>query len=379
MLTRSFGLDSSTPPCFRTSTAATLSANEFWSLQVLTDRPQAYLLLVPSTFQSSQFSANIYLCFLSLFFTSYIGLAQLLFERVSDFSNLYTLHSISFFSNHLPLNMKIKTCSHLCNSFICLCLRTLAKYSHRTTRCFFLLSDTSIQSQILQTNVAVGLTALDSSVLSTLEVMTNEESLLLTLTLCKKLGTNLKNYGGFSQRLLYIDAKERYSQNISALPYPSWVQFCRGSLSWYEDYGLHSITPHACLYPLLTETPSSLISNTGKEFHYDPQLSSYCTKEALSNSTFLQRSIPLKPLRVSTLRHHDTSLKSSRTKRRTVPDVQKRSRSHDQSSDLKDIGNSHSAAWALTDALHQGSALGLNPGTTDGDTHDQFAQSTSNW
>lgn len=365
MLTRSFGLDSSTPPCFRTSTAATLSTNEFWSLQVLTDRPQAYLLLVPSTFQSSQFSANIYLCFLSLFFTSYIGLAQLLFERVSDFSNLHTLHSISFFQSPAIEHED----QDMLTSMQFLHLPLLENFSQVFTSynaLLFLLSDTSIQSQILQTNVAVGLTALDSSVLSTLEVMTNEESLLLTLTLCKKLGTNLKNYGGFSQRLLYIDAKERYSQNISALPYPSWVQFCRGSLSWYEDYGLHNITPHACLYPLLTETPSSLISNTGKEFHYDPQLSSYCTKEALSNSTFLQRSIPLKPLRVSTLRHHDTSLKSSRTKRRTVPEVQKRSRSHDQSSDLKDIGNSHSAAWALTDALHQGSALGLNPGTTDG-------------
>ncbi|EFO63198.1 Transcriptional activator, putative [Giardia lamblia P15] len=365
MLTRSFSFDGSTPPpCFKVSTAATLSANEFWSLQVLTNRPQAYFLLAPSNLQFSQFSTNIYFYYLSLFFDSYIGLAQFLFEKVSDFINLHALHSISFFQpsaieyedQDTPMFMHV------------LHLPLLENFSQIFTSynvLLFLLNETSIQSQILQTNVAIGLTTIDSSVLSTLEVMTSEESLLLTLTLCKKLSTNLKHYGGFSQRLLHINAKEHYSHNISALPYLSWVRFCHDTLSWYEDYGPHNITPHTCLYPLLTETPPSLISNTGKEFYYDPQLSSYCTKEILSNSTFLQRSISLKPLRVATIRHHDTSLKSSRVKRRAVPDIQKRSRNHDQASDLKDIGTVHSAAWALTDALHQGNTLNLNPGTTD--------------
>lgn len=366
MLTRSFDLNNSTlPSCFKTITEVTPSTNEFWSLQILTDRPQSCLLLAPSSLHSFQLVTNIYLYFLFLFCDSYVGLAQLMYEVLSDSSNIPFLHSALFFQSPVVEHENHDT--SLLTSGLCTAL--LENFSQVFTSynaIMSLLKDASVQSQVLQTNAAIGLTTIDSSVLDMLEAVSNEESLLLTLTLSKKLGTNLRNYGSFSQQVLQIDAKEHYSHNLGALPYLLWVQFYHDTLSWYEDYGPHAITPHSCLYPLLTENPPSLISNTGKEFYYDPQLSSYCTKETLNGSNFLQRPVSLKSLQVSTIRPHETSMKSTRTKRRVAPDIQKKSRGHDQSADLKDVSTGHSAARVLTDVLHQGATLALTTGTADG-------------
>lgn len=365
MLMRFIDFDRSSPIiCFKTNSNPNFLANEFWSLQILTRESQPYFLLAPSSLHTMQILPNSYIYFISLFFDSYLGLAQLLHETIVDTVNVHCSHSLPSFRQPVIEHDD----QGIFTSISTLRLPLLENFSQIFT-CYsvliFLFNCISIQSHILQTNATVGLTTIDSSILDMLESVSNEESLLLTLALCKKLSTNLKNHGNLSQQLLCIDAKEHYSPNIGSIAHSSWVQFYRNSLSWYDSYGLHTMEPRACLYPLLTETPPSLISNTGKEFYYDPHLSSYCTKEPLNSSSFLKHPVSLKTLQLSTMRHIEPSVKMSRTKRRVAPDVQKKSRNHDLSIDFKDSGASHSAARALTDALNQGNALALTLSSAD--------------